>query len=318
MATQRKIPERFWCVKQIHIFRDLNEDDADALKRITTFRTLKNGDPVSDEGVYLLKEGRIKIYETPTEGEPVTLEVMEPGEICGAIEWDDNEARRKITAEILTTEAVIGIVNAKHFQFFLKRKMHLAMPFKRPLHERLLSAIDAVIGRSDGASKWTPIETSGTLLTAQLLRLRNVLSKWMAPRRKKQDKTTNPFTNVAFRSPESRLALLLRNYADAPSRNHTITERGSQCTLHKLSTKKLAHLIGCSIEKTEILLNQFKQHGILEKRYRRIQILDTWRLKKIANARMQTLPLKTDNNRENTETYEQNEPLLAVRPTDGR
>ena len=328
MATQQRIPERFWCVKQIHIFRDLSEDDADALKRITTFKTLKHGDPISDEGVYLLKEGRIKIYETPTEGEPVTLEVMEPGEIFGAIEWNDKEARRKITAEILTTEAVIGVVNAKHFQFFLKRKMHLAMPFKRPLHQRLLSAIDTAIRRFDSTSKWTPIETSGTTLATQLRRLRNALSKWMTPRRKRRDETTNPpsylrMSNVAFRSPESRLARLLRNYADAPRRNRTITEHGSQCTLRKLSTKKLAHLIGCSIEKTETLLNQFKQHGILEKRYRRIHILDTWHLKKIANARMQTLPqktnnIKTDNNRENTETYEQNEPLLAVRPTDGR
>ena len=322
MATQRKIPERFWCVKQIHIFRDLTEDDADALKRITTFKTLKHGDPVSDEGVYLLKEGRIKIYETPTEGEPVTLEVMEPGEIFGAIEWDENEAHRNISAETLT-EAVVGIVKAKNFQFFLKRKLHLAMPFKRPLHQRILSAIDAVIHRLEGASKWTPIETSGTVLATQLRRLRNVLFKWMTPRRKQRDATTNRFTNVAFRSPESRLALLLRNYADAPSRNRIITRRGSQCTLRKLSRKKLAHLTGCSIEKIDTLLNEFKQHGILEKRYRRIHILDPWHLKKIANARMETLPLKTDsmktdNNRENTETYAQNEPLPAVRPTDGR
>ena len=317
MATQRKIPERFWCVKQIHIFRDLTEDDADALKRITTFKTLKHGEPVSDEGVYLLKEGRIKIYETPTEGEPVTLEVMEPGEIFGAIEWDDNETDRNITADTLT-EAVVGIVSAKNFQYFLKRKKHLAMPFKRPLHQRVLSAIDAVIRRLEGASKWTPIETSGPMFATQLLRLRNVLSKWITPRRKQQGETTNAFTNVAFRSPESRLALLLRNYADAPSLHRTITERGSQCTLRKLSTKKLARLTGCAIEKTETLLKQFKQHGILEKRYRRIQILDPWHLKKVANARMESLPSKTIENQENTETYEQNEPLPAVRPTDGR
>ena len=323
MAVRKGTSERFWCVKQIDIFDDLSEDDVDALKQITTFKTLKHGEPISDEGVYLLKEGRIKIYETPTEGEPVTLEVMEPGEIFGGIEWDDNEANRNITAEILTTEAVIGSVNAKNFQFFLKRKLHLAMPFKRSLHQRALSAIDAVIRRLDSSSKWTPIETSGTTLATQLLRLRNVLFKRMTLRRKQRDETTNPFTNVAFRSAESRLALLLRNYADAPSRNRTITERGSQCTLRKLSTKKLARLIGCSNEKIDTLLNLFKQHGILKKRYRRIQILDPWHLKKVANARMQTLPqkinnIKTDNNRENTETYEQNEPLFAVRPTDGR
>lgn len=323
MAVRKGTSERFWCVKQIDIFDDLSEDDVDALKQITTFKTLKHGEPISDEGVYLLKEGRIKIYETPTEGEPVTLEVMEPGEIFGGIEWNDNEANRNITAEILTTEAVIGSVNAKNFQFFLKRKLHLAMPFKRSLHQRALSAIDAVIRRLDSSSKWTPIETSGTTLATQLLRLRNVLFKGMTLRRKRRDETTNPFTNVAFRSAESRLALLLRNYADAPSRNRTITERGSQCTLRKLSTKKLARLIGCSNEKIDTLLNLFKQHGILKKRYRRIQILDPWHLKKVANARMQTLPqkinnIKTDNNRENTETYEQNEPLPAVRPTDGR
>ena len=323
MAVRKGTSERFWCVKQIDIFDDLSEDDVDALKQITTFKTLKHGEPISDEGVYLLKEGRIKIYETPTEGEPVTLEVMEPGEIFGGIEWDDNEANRNITAEILTTEAVIGSVSAKNFQFFLKRKLHLAMPFKRSLHQRALSAIDAVIRRLDSSSKWTPIETSGTTLATQLLRLRNVLFKGMTLRRKQRDETTNPFTNVAFRSAESRLALLLRNYADAPSRNRTITERGSQCTLRKLSTKKLARLIGCSNEKIDTLLNLFKQHGILKKRYRRIQILDPWHLKKVANARMQTLPqkinnIKTDNNRENTETYEQNEPLPAVRPTDGR
>ena len=322
MAVRKGTSERFWCVKQIDIFDDLTEDDTDALKQITTFKTLKHGEPISAEGVYLLQEGRIKIYETPTEGEPVTLEVMEPGEIFGAVEWNDKEAHRNITAEILTTEAVIGIANAKHFHFFLKRKMHLAMPFERPLHQRVLSAIDAVIRRLNGTdivkSKWTPIETSGTMLTTQLARLQNVLSKWINPRRKQRDEMTNPFTNVAFRSPESRLALLLQNYADAPRQNRKITGRGSQCTLRKLSTKKLALLIGCSIEKTETLLKQFKQHGILEKRYRRIQILDPWQLKKIANTRMETLPPQTDNNRENTETYAQNEPLPAVRPTDGR
>ena len=69
MVTQQKIPERFWCVKGIDIFRDLAKTDADALARITTFVELKHGDTLSAEGVYLLKEGRIKIYQTPPEGE---------------------------------------------------------------------------------------------------------------------------------------------------------------------------------------------------------------------------------------------------------
>lgn len=38
----------------------------------------------------------------------------------------------------------------------------------------------------------------------------------------------------------------------------------------------------------EVLLEKFQQHRIIKKRLRRIQILDTWRLKKIANSRMST------------------------------
>ena len=303
MAVRTGTPERFWCVKEIDIFQDLSESDVNALERITTFKQLKYEDTISTEGVYLLKEGRVKIYETPAEGEPVTLEVLEPGEMFGAVEWDDNEATRNITAETLT-ETVIGIVSAKNFQFFLKRKTHLVMPFKRPLLQRIRSAIDAVRCRF-AKSKWASTKASNAIDLTKI-------------RKPSRSGTTNPFPNIAFRSPASRLALLLHNYADAPKPICTTIGQGSQRTGRKLSTKKIAELIGCAVETTEALLNQFKAHKILEKRYRRIQILDPWHLKKIANARMESLPSNTINNQENTETYEQNEPLLAVRPTDGR
>ena len=308
MAVRQGTPERFWCVKQIDIFQDLSESDVNALERITTFKQLKYGDTISAEGVYLLKEGRVKIYETPPEGEDVTLEVLESGEMFGAVEWDENEASRKITAETLT-EAVVGIISAKNFQFFLKRKTHLSAPFKRPLHQRIRRAINAVICRLKVS------ETSKSELTSnKTTEAINLLHT--DP--KSRDGMTNSFSNIAFRSPASRLALLLQNYADAPNQNPITTGRGSQCTLRKLSTKKIAQLIGCAVENTEALFNQFKAYNVLEKRYRRIRILDPWQLKKIANARMVSLPPETVKNQENTETYEQNEPLLAVRPTDGR
>ena len=308
MAARQGTPERFWCVKQIDIFQDLSESDTNALERITTFKRLKYGDTISTEGVYLLKEGRVKIYEIPPEGEEVTLEVLEPGEIFGAVEWNDNEAHRNITAETLT-EAVIGIVSAKHFQFFLKRKTHLAAPFKRPLRQRIQCAINAVLRRLKVSEALKSESTSGK--TTAAINLLHTASK-------SRLEMTNPFTNIAFRSPASRLALLLQNYADAPKQTSITTGRGSQCTLRPLSRKKIAQLIGCAVENTETLLNQFKASNVLEKRYRRIRILDPWQLKKIANARMVSLPPKTVKNQENTEAYEQNEPLLAVRPTDGR
>ena len=293
MVRQQNTPERFWSVKQIDIFSDLAEADADALTQLTTFKRLKNGEPLCAEGVYLLKEGRIKIYETPPEGEPVTLELLEPGEIFGAVQWKDDNTHPNVTAETLT-EVVVGIVNVKNFQFFLKRKPHLAMPPPKTLGRLLKRYLHAWIS-------W------------MLTKRRNFNP--VTSRSKSRPEPTNLLLNIAFRSPASRLALLLQSYTDAPMQNETLMKHGSQCTLRKLSTKKLAQLVGISVERAETLLNQFKQHKVLEKRFRRIQILDPWQLKKIAKARMETLPQIQE---EKNETYEQDEPLFAARPADGR
>ena len=305
MIKQQRLPERFWSIKQIHIFRDLSDADADALARLTTFKRLKNGEPLCVEGVYLIKEGRVKIYEQPAEGEPVTLELLEPGEIFGAVQWEDDNAHPTVIAETLT-ETVVGIVKVQNFQFFLKRKPHLAMPPQKTFTHRIQQYI---------------IHTWKTI--------RNWLGRKLQWKPEWQDRrvegwnnanlpifqSSNLLLNVAFRSQASRLALLLQNYVDAPEHSQTLIRRGAQCTLRKLSTKQLARLIGSSVEKTETLLNQFKQYKVLEKRFRRIQILDPWQLKKIANARMEALPHIQE---EKSENYEQNEPLFAARPADGR
>ena len=310
MIKQQKIPERFWCIKLLNIFSDLAEADANALAKITTFKELKYGESLCAEGVYLLKEGRIKIYETPPEGEPVTLEVLEPGEIFGAVKLKDNKVYPNVIAETLT-EVVVGIVNVKNFQYFLKRKPHLAMPSQKTFRHRIRQYIH----------RWKTAKNligklKGNRMDRETLFPFTHASTLPAPAFTTMERTrlTNPFLNIAFRSPASRIALLIQNYADTPEHNQTLTGRGAQCTVRKLSTKKLARLIGSSVEKTEALLNQFKQHKILEKRYRRIQILDPWQLKKIANARMETLPEIQEKN----ETYEQDEPLFADRPADGR
>ena len=89
-----------------------------ALARITTFKQLKHGESLSTEGVYLLKEGRIKIHQTPAEGDAITLEVLEPGEIFGAVTRENNET----TAETLTETATIGVVAVKDFPILSETK----------------------------------------------------------------------------------------------------------------------------------------------------------------------------------------------------
>lgn len=249
------VPERFWCIKQIDIFRDVAEADADALAQITSFQSFKTEGQLCAEGVYLLKEGRVKIYETPQDdAEPVTLEVLEPGEMFGAVAWEADEGLPNVAAEAIT-EGIIGVVSVRNFMFFLKRKPHLAMPMQGQggrFIARLLKRFPLHVERQD-------FPASG-------------------PR---YPERVNKLSNVAFRSAASRLALLLQNYATPPLPDGTVWT----C---KFSTKAFSRLIGSSEEKMEVLLEKFQQHRIIKKRLRRIQILDTWRLKKIANSRMST------------------------------
>ncbi len=303
------VPERFWCFKQINIFRALAEPDANALAQLTTFKRFKTGESLCAEGIYLIKEGRVKIYEIPPDAaENVTREVLEPGEIFGAVAWDENAALPNVTAETLT-EAVIGTVTVRNFLFFLKRKPHLAMPIPKRLSRfippRFFPQSNAV------RNFWPPPQaarkTSATLRVFAPALQGNHTNRVFAPalqgnhtNYEKRNRLKNPFGNIAFRCPASRLALLIQNLAELAMRPQVspqgtyprfagITTLSAKST-PKLSIKALAQLIGSSEEKIESLLNQLKQHKVLERRYRRIHILDAWQLKKIANAKMKTLP----------------------------
>lgn len=284
--------ERYWYVKQIHIFRDLSEEDARALTQIIKFKNLKHEERICEEGVYLIKEGRVKISENlpDTDSEkiekraknsgssgnqddiPGTKEVLEQGEIFGVIpenaeSLDENEST---FAETLT-EVHLGIVTIRDFSFFLKRKPHLALPLQR---RRQVSFSNVLETSNNPFFIRYKNKKQGWQFGSH-----NILNKNASP----DCKRTNAFGNIMFRSTSSRLALLLHNLALTPDKN------GVVC-VPRLSTKRMSKLIGSSTETTETLLKTFKQHNIIDKRRGQILILNAWQLKKIADARMKTLP----------------------------
>ncbi len=252
------ITEQFWYVKQIHIFRDLAEPDAHALERIATFKELKHEEHLSAEGVYLLKAGRVKIYENLLDTEPETKAVLEPGELFGMVAaevspWENTEPHS--LAETLT-EAHIGFVTVRDFTFFLKRKPHLALPLRKSGRFRIPDRLLWNWHNRPG------LQTKTTIVPSC--------------------KHANAFANIAFRCAASRLALLLLNLTASAK------ACGNSGFIPRLSTRRLSKLIGSSVETTETLLKTFKQHGLLDRRWGRTQVLDMWRLKKIADAKMQT------------------------------
>lgn len=282
------VTEHFWCVKQIHVFRDLSEVDARALAQITTFKNLKHEERIREEGVYLLKEGRVKISENLSDADsdkvekrsknsdsnekqdPETKDVLEQGEIFGVISEDGEtlNENQSTFAETLT-EVSVGIVANRNFSFFLKRKPHLLLPLQR----RRQIDFSNVLGMSNNSFFGYRSKKQDGQLNSH-----NILKTSAAP----DCKRANPFGNIMFRCASSRLALLLQNLVSVSDGNGVVF-------VPRLSIRRISKLIGSSTETIETLLKTFKQHNIIDTRRGQIQILNAWQLKKIADARMKTL-----------------------------
>ena len=274
--------EHFWCIKHVNIFRDLDEQDIRALAQITTFKNLTHEERISTEGVYLIKEGRVKIADnspdtesekprtasknTDKEEKQETKEVLEQGELFGVIQNDDDVLHENVQtyAETLS-DVCLGVVTIRDFAFFLKRKPHLALPLKRKMSNVFSKAKSTY-------SSVKKINENLRVGSSNILELNT-----------KPDKLrTNPLRNIAFHCVSSRLALLLQNLAETPNRKGIVL-------VPRLSIKRISRLIGSSTDAIESLIKTFKQHNVITKRRGRIQILNPWQLKKIADARMKTL-----------------------------
>lgn len=281
------VKEQFWCIKQIHIFRDLSEADARALAQIVTFKNLKHEERICEEGVYLIKEGRVKISENIPDVDPKkvrdhptnsdsdekqkTKAVLEPGEMFGVVPEDDEFlSENQFTFVETLTEVCVGIVTIRDFSFFLKRKPHLALPLQRRRQIGFSNVLETsnkpfFIRYKNKKQEWQ-------------FGSHNILNKNAAP----DCKRANPFGNIMFRCASSRFALLLHNLASVPNSRGIVS-------VPRMSTKRMSKLIGSSTETVETLLETFKQHNVIDKRRGKIQILNPWLLKKIAIARMKTL-----------------------------
>ena len=275
------ISERFWCVKHLNIFRDLSEIDARALEQITTFKQLNHRERICTEGVYLIKDGRVKIADNTSEPEretpkntaqntnpdekQQTKEVLEQGEMFGVVPNDGVLDENVETYAVTLSDVCLGVVTIRDFSFFLKRKPHLALPSKWRMPNVLRNAKNAYSSVKEKSGNWH----NGT---SNILEIKTTPDKLR----------TNSLCNIAFRYVSSRFALLLQNAAETPDRKGTVL-------VPRLSIKRISRLIGSSTETIESLIKTFEQHNVIKKRFGRFQILNPWQLKKIADARMMTL-----------------------------
>ena len=232
---------QIWYLKNIKFFRNLTEADSFALNRNANLKQFARREMVTGKTevgstVYLLNKGRVKIYQLLPSGEGLTLEVLEPGEIFGETENDD-DISRDVMAETLD-DSLLYVMRRSDFELFLKKKPDLTMSLTTMLYTR-------------------------------------------------RKHIQNHLEDLAFRTASSRLACLLLSLADGGAVHNS---NGMELS-EKLSRTDLAKLTGTARETIIDHLNELERLNIIDVQGRRIRLLNQWKLKKIADAKMQELEI---------------------------
>lgn len=81
-------PDRTWCISEVDIFRDLSEQEMDAIAAAAPMKTYAAGEILHSpqqpsEVLFILKEGRVRIFRVSADGRALTTAIISPGTIFG-------------------------------------------------------------------------------------------------------------------------------------------------------------------------------------------------------------------------------------------
>jgi CRP/FNR family transcriptional regulator len=127
-------------LKKLPYFSSLNEREIRELASLFTERSFAKKEIIFREGdlpsyLYLLKEGKVKIYKVSQGGKVTTLELIPPGRTFGEVAVFDGKPF-PATAEA-ATEVKVLCLNRDYFLDFLKRNPSVAISIISDLGARL-------------------------------------------------------------------------------------------------------------------------------------------------------------------------------------
>ena len=130
------VPDKLWYLQRLNLFEEMGEAEIQAVSRELRMRSCPQGEPFATgerDRVYLLKAGRMRLYQLTEEGQEVTTAVLEPGQLFGlaALIGGDGRATHAEPLE----DSVVCDANAADF---------VAMLAKHPL---LMARIMMVMAR---------------------------------------------------------------------------------------------------------------------------------------------------------------------------
>lgn len=119
-----------WYLKQTDLFDVLDDDDLAQLSKSVKEKEVKRREQVFLPGqpghvVYVLKAGRIKLSLMTAEGRPLTLDILEPGDIFGEISPTEN-TRDDTVAEAME-DSYVCEMSQESFAMLIRANPELAL-----------------------------------------------------------------------------------------------------------------------------------------------------------------------------------------------
>ena len=91
---------KLWYLKNIEVFRNLNDEEVRMIDRFSVMREIKEGETLylqgsSDKSIYILKKGVVKIIKLTPQGKEIILDIFKGGSIFGEMPFAELEERNE-------------------------------------------------------------------------------------------------------------------------------------------------------------------------------------------------------------------------------
>ena len=129
------------------LFAALDPDSAASLEKVLTSRTVNRGHIVFKEGdpgdrLFIVLEGKIKIYRAAADGRENLIAVLGPGEMFGELSWFDPGPRTASVSAV--TDATLASLDHDDLRPLLLERPTVGIELLRALAQRLRRTNDAM------------------------------------------------------------------------------------------------------------------------------------------------------------------------------
>jgi CRP/FNR family transcriptional regulator len=228
--------DKIWYLRRITVLSDL--DDATlhrvAAKVVTiTYRRRETIFNAWDPGdrVFLLRNGRVKLYMLSDEGREITLAIMEPGDIFGETALV-NPAARQVFAEALD-DATVAVMSLPDFEALMRDEPGVALRVMQAIGRQLIHTqrqveslafadVSTRLARFllDQAANHAQALNGGRQLRLPLALTHQEMANLLGTTRETLTATLNRFVDAGVIRVEGRGTLLIRDPDDLRARAH--------------------------------------------------------------------------------------------------